>query len=88
MNRIEKERVNAERMGMILVVEAQPYSNNYNLYMTPSIDHAQVTLYGNNDGSAVTVDAKTLFRNGDYIWTNHVKRHVPVVPEHDMDEFN
>ena len=88
LNRIEKERVNAERMGMVLVVEAHPLSNSYNLHMTPSLETQQVVLYGNNDGCAVTVNRDSLYRNGEYMWTNHVKRWLPPVPEDDMEGFN
>jgi hypothetical protein len=88
LNRIEKERINAERMGMILVVEAHPLSNNYNIYMTPSLGPKKVMLYGNNDGCAVSVDRSTLYQNGDYVWTNHVQRQLLPIPEDDMQGFN
>jgi len=72
LNRIEKERINAERMGMTLVVEAHPLSSSYNLYLTPSIDGTKVQLYGDN--CEITVDRNSLYYNGDYVWTNRVVR--------------
>ena len=68
MNRIEKERGNAARMGLELVVEAGPLSDYYKLYTTPSIDGEQVELY--NEQGQVTVPRSSLFWNGPYLWTH------------------
>jgi len=70
-NRLEKERCNSARMGLIQVVEAGPLSESYNLYTTPSIDGNRVVLY--NEQGQTTVARSSLFWNGDYLWTHKVQ---------------
>lgn len=86
MNRIEKERHNAARMGLQLVIEASPSSESYTLYTTPSVEGGEVLLFGTR--GSVTVNRDTIFQNGDYYWTNHVSCSLPVVQEDDMECFN
>lgn len=73
-NRIEKERGNAARMGLQLVVEAGPLSDYYVLHTTPSIDGETVVLY-NGQGQKNEVARSSLFHNGPYLWTHRI---VPV----------
>jgi hypothetical protein len=73
MNRIEKERGNAARMGLQLVVQAAPLSEYYALYTTPSLDGDEVVLY--NEQGKVTVARSSLFWNGPYCWCHKI---VPV----------
>jgi hypothetical protein len=66
LNRLEKERGNAARMGLQLVVQCAPLSVHYSLHTTPSIDGPRVSLY--NEQGVVVVPRQALFWNGDYLW--------------------
>lgn len=70
-NRIEKERCNAERMGLQLVVEAAPLSDYYVLWTTSWSGGKEVVLY--NEQGTVTIPCSKLYWNGPYLWVNSTR---------------
>lgn len=66
MNRLEKESNNATRMGLQLAIFGAPFSSNYTLYTTTSINGEQVTLY--NEQGNIVLPRSYLFWNGPYLW--------------------
>lgn len=66
MNRIEKESINSERMGLILVIKTSITGKKYTIYYTTTLDGEQINLFSSNE--ELVYKRSEIKNNGGYNW--------------------
>ena len=87
MNLIEKERINAVRLGLELVVNTSFYnSSSRHLYTTPSSSLLGRIVPLHSEDRRTVVDRTSIVQNGPYWWITDLVKDTP--PSDDMEIFN